>query len=103
MKVAVTADDVKVTRYSTGRWDFYTRLVELDPDLIAKIQKIEELYVVAQRVLAAVYTSQGKFILPEDLKVLECLNLTVTEAPTPEAPSAKPRRKQATGAPSSNE
>ena len=103
MKIAITVDDVQTTKYTLGRWDFYTRQMDLDDAIVAKLQKIEELNTVAQRVLAAVYNSHGKFILPEDLKVIECLSLTVTDPATLEAQSEKQRKPRGFAVPSSKE
>ena len=90
MKLQITTDDVHVTKYTVGRMDFYTRTVEVDPAVASKIQKIEELYEVSQRILAALYSSSGKFILPDDLKRIECVDIEPATGTQPSAKTPKP-------------
>ena len=104
MKIGITVDDERTTRYVMGKYDFYTREVELDPEIVKVVQAVIELYPTVQRILAAAYTSHGKFILPEDLEAIKCLTVkTVDEQPTPVARSGKKRAKQASDLPSSSE
>jgi len=104
VKVGITVDDIpSSTTYVVGKYDFYTRTIDLPDGVAEKVQLISELNTVAQRVLAAAYNSNGRFILPEDLERLGCVNVESPERVTPEVASAKQRKKQASAAPSSSE
>lgn len=103
MKIGITVDDVRATKYVVGKFDFYTRQVEVAPDLAAKLQSVEALYAVSQRILSSLYNSNGRFVSPEDLKEFECLNIASGEVVTPEAKSVKPLRKRASEVLSSSE
>lgn len=103
MQIAITLDDVTSTRYTIGKYDFYTRQAELSDDLVAKLAKLAELDAVVQRVLAAIYVSQGKFILPADLETIECINIVPAVAATPEPQSDEQPKQKASGPRSSSE
>lgn len=103
MKIAITVDEVKETQYTVGKYNFYTRTVDLPDDVAAKVQLITEMNVVAQRILSAAYNSNGRFVLPADLERFACINVESPEQATPEVASAKPRRKQASAVPLSSE
>lgn len=104
MKIGITVDDTRTTKYTLGKYDFYTREVPIDEDLINKIQQIDELFLTSQRIMNSLYNSNGRFALPDDVEKLKCVEIGVTQdvPPTAEAVSAKPRKKQASAAASSS-
>lgn len=104
MKIGITVDDLRGTRYEVGKYDFYTRQVEVDEDLAARLQQAVRAYAVAQRILSQLYNSNGRFTTPEDLEeIKQCVKLESVERATPEVASAKQPKKQASAARSSSE
>lgn len=103
MKIGITVDDHRATKYEVGKYDFYTRQVDVDEALARRLQKAVTAYATAQRILSQLYNSNGRFVTPEDLEAIKCVELESVEQVTPEVESARSRKKQATAAASSNE
>ena len=103
LTVGITVDDVKVTKYVLGKYDFYTRQVELPRDVAHKISIIQELADTAQRILRDLYDSNGRIVSANDLEEFECLDLSPAEEATPARKPARKRKQQASEADSSLE
>ena len=92
-KVGVTVDEVRGTRYTLGRYDFYTRQFDLDDGLAMQVQLVEDAAALAQRVLSSLYNSNGRFLNPEDLEAFKCAVAKLVPA-TPDQQSAnQPKQK----------
>lgn len=102
MKVGVTVDEVKGTRYTIGKYDFYTRQMELDPEVAKVLAAAEDLFAISQRILSSMYNSNGKYIIPEDLENLKCAVAELAPQ-TPAVVSVKQRKPRGLGAPSNSE
>lgn len=93
-KVGVTVDEVRGTRYTLGRYDFYTRQFDMDDDLAAQVQLIEEAAALSQRILSSLYNSNGRFVTPEDKEAFKCAVEKLVPA-TPVQQSAKQPKQKA--------
>jgi hypothetical protein len=81
MKIGITFDDLVRKRvYTLGKYDFYTREVEVPDDLVAVINNLENLNGAVQRALESLYTTNGKHIMPTDKEILACLRVVRVEA-----------------------
>jgi len=91
MKIGITFDDIVRKRlYALGKYDFYTREIEVADDLVALIQNLEHLNGAVQRALESLYTTNGKHIMPSDKEILACLKVVRVE---PEAGDSAAERK----------